>query len=104
MNGSDGMEKGRECGPSFGFPQFASTGGSRHKRCKPLCAAGQLTIVAWNVEWLFDGIDDPLPVPPRAVAKVARKLAALARVLNELDADIVHLAEVENCGILALRA
>lgn len=100
MNGSDGMEKGRECGPSFGFPQFASTGGSRHKRCKPLCAAGQLTIVAWNVEWLFDGIDDPLPVPPRAVAKVARKLAALARVLNELDADIVHLAEVENCGIL----
>ena len=52
------------------------------------------------MEWLFDGIDDPLPVPPRAVAKVPAKLRALAKVLNELDADIVHLAEVENCGIL----
>ena len=62
--------------------------------------AGVLTFAAWNVEWLFDGIDDPLPVPPLDAAKVSSKIKAVAAVLQELGADIIHLAEVENCAIL----
>ena len=64
------------------------------------CPAGVLTIASWNVEWLFDGINDPPPVPPLDAAAVSAKVQAVAAVLEKLDADIVHLAEVENCDIL----
>ena len=66
--------------------------------------AGLLTLAAWNVEWLFDGINDPLPVPQMDAAKVSSKIQAVAAVLQEVGADIIHFAEVENCRILNLVA
>ena len=64
------------------------------------CPAGLLTVATWNVEWLFDGIDDPPPTPALDAAAVSSKVKAVADVLDKLDADIIHLAEVENCMIL----
>ncbi|CAK9077136.1 unnamed protein product [Durusdinium trenchii] len=61
---------------------------------------GLLTVATWNVEWLFDGIDDPPPTPALDAAAVSSKVKAVADVLDKLDADIIHLAEVENCMIL----
>ena len=46
--------------------------------------AGLLTLAAWNVEWLFDGINDPLPVPQMDAAKVSSKIQAVAAVLQEI--------------------
>ena len=71
------------------------------RRSGKSATGGLLTVAAWNVEWLFDGINDPLPVPPRNAAfSVASKIQAIAAVLREMNADIVHMAEVENCAIL----
>ena len=66
--------------------------------------AGLLTVAAWNVEWLFDGINDPLPVPQMDAATVSSKIQEVAAVLQEIGADIIHFAEVENCKILGLVA
>ena len=37
-------------------------------------------------------------------AKVSSKIQAVAAVLQEIGADIIHFAEVENCRILNLVA
>ena len=61
-------------------------------KCPGLAAhpAGLLTLAAWNVEWLFDGINDPLPVPQMDAGKVSSKIQAVAAVLQEIGADIIH--------------
>ncbi|MDR0953913.1 MAG: endonuclease/exonuclease/phosphatase family protein [Rikenellaceae bacterium] len=73
-------------------------------------AAGQEGIVAfYNVENLFDLADDPASddddfTPEGAYRwdeqKYRHKLGQLARVIRQLDADLVGLAEVENATVL----
>merc|ERR1711908_36891 len=66
----------------------------------------RLTLATWNVEWLFDGVDDPAQVPLKyqGVSKVSGRLKEMASVLSNIDADIINLAEVEHCKILSLLA
>ena len=82
----------------------------------PLCPAEnseqapELTVAQWNVENLFDFVDDPGnegddPFTPDgwqhwSEQRYRRKLANLARVIHELDADILGLQEVENRRVL----
>lgn len=65
---------------------------------------GLLRIATWNVHDLFDAEDRLLPPGERdtvlAPAAAEAKLAAVARVLARLDADVVILQEVENAAVL----
>lgn len=69
-----------------------------------------LVVAFYNVENLFDTADDPLTsdndfTPGGKYAwtqeKYAQKLQNLAKVIEELDADMLGLAEVENREVLA---
>lgn len=63
------------------------------------------SVATWNVENLFDALDDPEKMDERpSSAQVADKLDAVARVLMALDADLVALQEVENENILDMLA
>lgn len=71
----------------------------------PGCASsGDLTFCTWNVENLFDAYDDPYAndVDRRGGLQVKPQdeLAAVGKVLSDIDADIVALQEVENRGVL----
>ena len=60
-----------------------------------------LRVLTWNVENLFDEVDDPdkeddLP----STFAVARKLEDIGTVLRQVNADFVALQEVENLEIL----
>lgn len=59
----------------------------------------RVRLVTWNVENLFDSVDDPYEDDVLSPAQVEAKLEALASVLRSLDADLVALQEVEN-GLL----
>jgi len=62
----------------------------------------RLTVATWNVEWLFDGVDDPAPVPKRGdAAQVSARVHDIAEVLHRIDADLINFAEVENCDMLS---
>lgn len=63
--------------------------------------AQALTVATYNVCNLFDTINDPgihdmVPTPEAYRLKTAN----LARVIGELDPDIIALCEVENAGVL----
>jgi len=58
-------------------------------------------IVAYNAEWLFDGVDDPSGSPWTSPKAAQAHLEAVADVLRPLDADFVSLAEVEDAQALA---
>lgn len=67
----------------------------------------KLTIVTYNPEWLFlhggrgEHVRCPSPACPWKDAQQARKhLTDVAQVLDKLDADIINLQEVEDCGTL----
>jgi len=70
----------------------------------------RIVVVQWNVENLFDTVDDPAielddeftPAGWRrwTDSRLDSKLANLARVLLLLDGDIVCLQEVENRAVL----
>ncbi len=62
--------------------------------------AATFRLVAYNAEWLFDGVGDPDAAPWRDRAAADRHLRAVADVLGRLDADFIGLAEVENLGTL----
>jgi endonuclease/exonuclease/phosphatase family metal-dependent hydrolase len=66
----------------------------------PVAAASTFRIVAFNAEWLFDGVNDSIDhwgTPTRA----QQHLEAVADVLRPLDADYISLAEVENADMLS---
>ncbi len=74
-----------------------------------LSSAQKASIAFWNVENLFDTIPSPFggdgEFTPRGANKwnserYGAKIENLARVLDELSADIVGLAEVENEGVV----
>ncbi|MCX6092105.1 MAG: endonuclease/exonuclease/phosphatase family protein [Candidatus Bipolaricaulota bacterium] len=63
-------------------------------------AASTFRVVAFNAEWLFDGVNDSIDhwgSPARAQAH----LEGVADVLRPLDADYIGLAEVEDAGMLS---
>ncbi|MDO5296338.1 MAG: endonuclease/exonuclease/phosphatase family protein [bacterium] len=57
-------------------------------------------IVSFNVENLFDSIDDPHKKDEETPPKSTEDMAKLARALALADGDVVTLQEVENIGIL----
>jgi len=60
-----------------------------------------LRIATFNVEWLFDGIDDsPKHVPWQGAAAADAHLKRVASAVDGLDADILNLVEVEGCFML----
>lgn len=57
--------------------------------------------VTWNVENFFDEVNDPGSGDPRlSRSEVEAKMAMLADVLREIDADFVALQEVEKLPLL----
>ena len=61
----------------------------------------KLKVATFNAEWLFDGVGDNSRSPWRDdPAGAAGHLARVADVLAGLDADLVNLAEVEDCAVL----
>jgi len=69
----------------------------------------RLTVAFWNTRNLFDTEDDPRTrdedFTPNGKyhwteEKLEKKIQALARIIREIDADIVGLAEVENIHVL----
>jgi hypothetical protein len=79
-----------------------SHGGGEDRRMRK----DELSIAEFNVEWLFlnggkgslacPGLQCPWPDAASAQAHLARVI----KKLDELDADIVHLVEVESCQVL----
>lgn len=79
------------------------------KPLQPLAGSDTLTFASYNVENLFDLIDDPhkrdnefLPDGDKAwnSERYKQKLENLSRVINDLQANIVGLVEVENLTVL----
>ncbi len=63
-------------------------------------APATFRVVAFNAEWLFDGVNDSIDhwgTPARA----RQHLEAVAAALQPLDADYISLAEVENAAVLS---
>ncbi len=63
-------------------------------------ATSAFRVVAFNAEWLFDGVNDSIDhwgSPARAQAH----LESVADVLRPLDADYISLAEVEDAAMLS---
>lgn len=58
----------------------------------------KLRVVSYNVEWLFDGTtsQDPWSGPEEA----QKHLEAIAGVVAELNPDVLHMQEVQNCDML----
>jgi len=76
------------------------SGSARASELVPVAAASTFRIVAFNAEWLFDGVNDSIDhwgTPARA----QQHLEAVADVLRPLDADYISLAEVENADMLS---
>ena len=56
----------------------------------------QVTVAAYNVLNMFDDVDDPYRHDEDTPAKPREQMAALARSIVELDADVIAMEEVEN--------
>ena len=60
------------------------------------------TLASYNVQDLFDTVDDPRAAEERPTENQLRnKLTRLGRMLQVLDADVVGLMEVESLGVLS---
>ena len=68
---------------------------------EPTRASNTWTLATYNVQDLFDAVDDPKAADERPTENQLRnKLTRLGRMLQVLDADIVGLMEVETLGVL----
>lgn len=61
----------------------------------------RLRVATFNVEWLFDGVDDSAKfVPWQGATAADAHLHDVASAVGTLDADILNLVEVEGCFML----
>ncbi len=60
----------------------------------------QVRIATFNIRNLFDDVDNPYFADETTNAKPRDELEKLAATINEIDADVVALQEVENRGYL----
>jgi hypothetical protein len=60
----------------------------------------RLRIGTYNVEWLFDGVDDHERVPWGSEAEAGRHMRAIAAEIERVDADILAVVELEGCFML----
>lgn len=68
---------------------------------EPSCPPKSWTLATYNVQDLFDTIDDPEAADERPTEnQLQNKLTRLGRMLQVLDADVVGLMEVETLGVL----
>ncbi|MCA9321392.1 MAG: endonuclease/exonuclease/phosphatase family protein [Planctomycetes bacterium] len=63
---------------------------------EPLSHARRLRVATWNLLNLFDNYDEPDKPDEGTAPKSGAELAAMARVIDEMDADILGVQEVEN--------
>lgn len=59
-----------------------------------------LVLAAYNAENLFDVFDDPYTEDQDTQVKPRTEVEAIARVLRQLDADVIAFSEIENRGVL----
>jgi len=60
----------------------------------------QVRIATFNIRNLFDDVDDPYFADETTTPKPRDELEKLAATINEIDADVIALQEVENRGYL----
>jgi len=80
-------------------PAAPPDAGSYDRRSAARRAGGEIVFATANVEWLFDGLHDPL-APWRGEREAAAHLSAVAAALHALDADVLALVETEGCFML----
>lgn len=61
---------------------------------------GVFRVASFNVENLFDQVDDPRTFDEETPPKTTQELRNLARTLKSSGADVIALQEVENVGVL----
>ena len=61
----------------------------------------RVTLATWNLENFFDAVDDPYNDEIVSAREYAEKLGGLSSVLQEVNADIVSVSEVEKGESLA---
>ncbi len=60
-----------------------------------------ITLATWNLENFFDTIDDPYNDDVLTEAEYGDKLTRVSSVLQEVNADIVGIEEIENAQVIA---
>ncbi len=84
-------------GPLRSTDPIASSGPRVPAQGKP---AGTFRVASYNVENLFDAIDDPDRKDEDTPPKDVEAMRKLAQTLKKADADVVALQEVENLQVL----
>eukprot|EP00761_Pharyngomonas_kirbyi_P013361 gb/GECH01013389.1/.p1 GENE.gb/GECH01013389.1/~~gb/GECH01013389.1/.p1 ORF type:complete len:415 (+),score=75.68 gb/GECH01013389.1/:1-1245(+) len=60
----------------------------------------RLRVATFNTYFLFDGKDDPNPVPWSSSQQAMEHQDKIANVIKQLDADIIVLEETESCNVV----
>ena len=73
---------------------------TRASSSAPVSDQSMVTLATWNLENFFDTVDDPYEDEVLSQREYADKLGRVSAVLQEVDADIVGVEEIENDKIL----
>ncbi len=74
--------------------------GASEPATRPVRDVSVITVATFNVENLYDAWDDPYSNDESTPVKSRADLEKLARVIRDIDADVLSVDEVENRGIL----
>ncbi|MEL7473917.1 MAG: endonuclease/exonuclease/phosphatase family protein [Planctomycetota bacterium] len=90
----DDLDSDTEQGETFGVHRFG-------EREAPRKASDAIRLATYNVENLFDGVDDPAsPKNDVEWEKPEAEVASVAAAIRALDADILALQEIESESVL----